>query len=158
MARILIAEDEASLREFVSRALTHHGHDVKVAEDGAMALDMLAKDPKYDLLLTDIMMPIMDGIALALKVTKENPDLKILMMTGYAAERQRAHNLDTLIHDVISKPFTLSEICEKVDGALVGNSFAPVAATTLDEGLASRKPITIRNIRTNARKSNADEE
>jgi two-component system, cell cycle response regulator CpdR len=158
MARILVAEDEASLREFVSRALTHHGHEVNVAEDGAMALDMLTKDPNYDLLLTDIMMPIMDGIALALKVTKENPDLKILMMTGYAAERQRAHNLDTLIHDVISKPFTLSEICEKVDEALGGNNSSSIVATTQDEGLVSRETVTDQNIRNNMRQPYVDED
>lgn len=138
MARILVAEDEGALREFVSRALTHHGHEVSVAEDGAVALDMLAKDSTYDLLLTDIMMPIMDGIALALKVTKENPKLKILMMTGYAAERQRAHNLDSLIHDVITKPFTLSEICEKVDEALSGDGQVNNTATTTDEGLVTK--------------------
>lgn len=139
MARILVAEDESALREFVSRALTHHGHEVDVAEDGAVALDMLVKDPTYDLLLTDIMMPVMDGIALALKVTKENPKLKILMMTGYAAERQRAHNLDSLIHDVIAKPFTLSEICEKVDEALTGDGQIVGAVTTTDAGLATKK-------------------
>ncbi|USG61064.1 response regulator [Sneathiella marina] len=139
MARILVAEDEGALREFVSRALTHHGHEVSVAEDGAVALDMLAKDPTFDLLLTDIMMPIMDGIALALKVTKENPKLKILMMTGYAAERQRAHNLDSLIHDVIAKPFTLSEICEKVDEALASAAPAAGAVTTRDEGLVTKE-------------------
>jgi DNA-binding response OmpR family regulator len=61
-------------------------------------------------LLTDIVMPNLDGIALALKVAKEHPSMPVLLMTGYAAERQRAHNLDVLIHDVITKPFTLREI------------------------------------------------
>ncbi|MEH6525656.1 MAG: response regulator [Sneathiella sp.] len=158
MARILVAEDEAALREFVSRALTHHGHEVSVAEDGAVALDMLAKDPNYDLLLTDIMMPIMDGIALALKVTKENPKLKILMMTGFAAERQRAHNLDTLIHDVLAKPFTLSEICEKVDEALASDGQEVRSVTTTDEGLVSAERLTINHIPSNVRKSNESEE
>lgn len=114
MARILVAEDEAAVREFVSRALTHHGHEVTTAADGAAALLLLQNEKPFDLLLTDIVMPVMDGIALALKVGKEFPDLRILMMTGYAAERQRAYNLDLLIHDVIAKPFTLDEICEKV--------------------------------------------
>ena len=63
-------------------------------------------------------MPVMDGIALALKVSKDFPDMKVLMMTGYADEKQRAHNLDLLIHDVVAKPFTLDQICDAVDAAL----------------------------------------
>ncbi|MHA1108546.1 MAG: response regulator, partial [Alphaproteobacteria bacterium] len=55
---------------------------------------------------------------LSLKVSKDHPDLPILLMTGYAAERQRAHNLDALIHNVITKPFTLKEICQAVNTAL----------------------------------------
>ena len=73
------------------------------------ALEALAAD-SFDMLLSDIVMPQLDGIALALKVSKDYPDLPILLMTGYAAERQRAHNLDALIHDVIPKPFTLKDI------------------------------------------------
>ena len=73
---------------------------------------------KFDMVLADIVMPQLDGIALALKVSKDYPGLPILLMTGYAAERQRAHNLDALIHDVITKPFTLKEICTAVDRAL----------------------------------------
>ncbi|MCF8468515.1 MAG: response regulator [Sneathiella sp.] len=139
MARILVAEDEAALREFISRALSHHGHDVTTAEDGAAALVILQKSEPFDLLLTDIVMPMMDGIALALKVAKENPDLRILMMTGYAAERQRAYNLDMLIHDVIAKPFTLDEICEKVEEALVNDRTLLNPATTSDAGLITKK-------------------
>lgn len=139
MARILIAEDEAALREFVSRALTHHGHDVVAVADGAEALATLQKGEMFDLLLSDIVMPIMDGIALALKVTKDFPDLKVLMMTGYAAERQRAYNLEMLIHDVIAKPFTLDEICEKVSEALKSDPAVLKPATTSDEGLRSKK-------------------
>lgn len=129
MARILVAEDEAALREFISRALIHHGHDVTVVEDGSEAIAKLASDGPFDLLLTDIVMPIMDGIALALKVTKENPEMKILMMTGYAAERQRAYNLEMLIHDVVAKPFTLDEICAKVEDALVAEETSGIATT-----------------------------
>ncbi len=111
MASILIAEDDKAVREFVSRALEHDGHDVTAVEDGIKALEALATGT-FDLLLADIVMPELDGIALALKVSKEYPDMSILLMTGYAAERQRAHNLETLIHDVIAKPFTLRQICE----------------------------------------------
>ncbi len=63
-------------------------------------------------------MPGMDGIALALKVAKEHPKTAILMMTGYAAERQRAHNLEELIHEVIAKPFSLKQICDAAEDAI----------------------------------------
>jgi len=117
MARVLVAEDEESVRQFVARALTHSGHEVTAVENGLLALDMLAAG-SYDLLLTDILMPGMDGIALALKTAKESPNMPIVLMTGYAAEKQRAHNLNVLIHQIISKPFTLKEICDAVDAAL----------------------------------------
>lgn len=117
MARILLAEDEAAVREFVGRALEHHGHRVTAVADGGAALAALGAGG-YDLLVTDIVMPVMDGIALALKVSKEFPDLPILMMTGYAAQRERTHNLDSLIHDVVMKPFSLDEIAAKVAEAL----------------------------------------
>ncbi len=117
MARILIAEDEEAVREFIERALTHRGHEVTATNDGIGALEFLAREA-FDLLLTDIVMPELDGIALALKVSKDYSDIPILLMSGYAAERQRAHNLDVLIHRVISKPFTLEEICTAVEDVL----------------------------------------
>jgi two-component system, cell cycle response regulator CpdR len=109
LATILIAEDDRAVREFVSRALQRDGHDVTTVEDGMEALEALANN-NFDMLLSDVVMPQLDGIALALKVSKDYPELPILLMTGYAAERQRAHNLDALIHDVIPKPFTLKDI------------------------------------------------
>ena len=113
MARILVAEDERALREFVCRALDQQGHTLTPVENGIQALAALARD-EFDLLLTDIVMPAMDGIALALKVARDKPDLPILLMSGFALERQRAHNLDALIHEVIAKPFTLREITDAV--------------------------------------------
>lgn len=117
MARILLAEDEPSVREFVNRALVHRGHDVTTVNDGGEALEALEED-SFDLLLTDIVMPRVDGVALALKVSKDYPKMRIVLMTGYAAERDRAYNLDALVHAVVSKPFTLAEICDSIDAAL----------------------------------------
>jgi two-component system cell cycle response regulator CpdR len=109
MANILLAEDDASVSAFVVRALVQQGHAVTPVGDGMAALAALAGAP-FDLLLTDIVMPQLDGIALALKASKDYPAMKILLMTGYAAERQRAHNLEALVHRVMLKPFTLEEI------------------------------------------------
>jgi len=120
MARILLAEDEEALRAFVVRALMQDGHDVVAAADGGEALDALTRERgKFDLLLTDIRMPVMDGIALALAAARDHPELTILLMTGYADQRERAHGLDALIHDVITKPFSLSDIRKAVAEALV---------------------------------------
>jgi two-component system cell cycle response regulator CpdR len=120
MAHILIADDEEPLRGFVARALQLDGHTVDAACDGGEALDLLsAPGADYDLLLTDIRMPIMDGIALALAAAKLKPDMPILLMTGYADQRERAHGLDALIHDVIAKPFSLGDIRKAVAEALV---------------------------------------
>lgn len=114
---VLVADDEPSVRQFVERALNYAGYAVTVVPDGNAALDALTKR-SYDLLLTDIVMPDLDGIALSLKVAKDYPHTKILMMSGYANQRQRAHNLDFLAHEVISKPFTLEEITRRISSAL----------------------------------------
>lgn len=114
---ILVADDEPAVRQFVERALNYAGYAVTAVADGNAALIELEKRP-YDLLLTDIVMPELDGIALSLKAAKEYPNMKILMMTGYSNQRQRAHNLDFLAHEVISKPFSLDEITTRVKETL----------------------------------------
>jgi two-component system cell cycle response regulator CpdR len=119
VGRILLAEDEEALRGFLVRALKQDGHEVVAASDGAEALDALTREKGgFDLLLTDIRMPIMDGIALALAAARDYPELVILLMTGFADQRERAHGLDALVHDVITKPFTLPDIKIAVNEAL----------------------------------------
>jgi two-component system cell cycle response regulator CpdR len=120
MARILIAEDEEALRALCARALTTDGHQVETACDGSDALNVLLReDRRFDLLLTDIRMPRMDGIALALATARDHPDLVILLMTGFADQRERANDLDALIHDVIAKPFSVAELRAAVREALM---------------------------------------
>jgi two-component system, cell cycle response regulator CpdR len=119
MGRILLTEDDEAVRAFVKRALEMDFHTVVTAEDGAEGLEILRRENgAFDLLLTDIRMPVMDGIALALAAARDFPTLKILLMTGYADQRERAANLQALIVDVITKPFTLAEIRAKVTEAL----------------------------------------
>jgi DNA-binding NtrC family response regulator len=121
MARILVAEDDDGVRGFVVRALNHAGHEVTTAEDGGLAADIVAEAPAgFDLLLSDIRMPVMDGIALAETVATLSPELTILLMTGFADQRERADGLDTLVYDVIGKPFSLMQLVQKVDDALCG--------------------------------------
>jgi two-component system, cell cycle response regulator CpdR len=119
MARILLAEDDEPVRGFVKRALEMDGHEVCAEADGAAALDRLVEDAgAFDLLLSDIRMPMMDGIALALAVGRDFPVLPILLMTGFADQRERAHGLDAIVEDVITKPFSLTEIREAVSTVL----------------------------------------
>ncbi len=126
-ARILVAEDDSSVRTFVFKALSLRGHDVATVDDGVQALEALKKEA-FQLLVTDIVMPGLDGIALALRVGRDYPDLPILLMTGYSAERQRAHNLDRLAIRFILKPFTLQQICDAVEETLSQAATAPRAA------------------------------
>lgn len=121
MARILVAEDDDNVRAFVVRALEMSGHEVSFAEDGGLALEAVAEhDGAFDLLLSDIKMPVMDGIGLALSVSSAYPDITIVLMTGFADQRERAHGLDALVYDVLSKPFSLAQLTEKVADALAG--------------------------------------
>jgi two-component system, cell cycle response regulator CpdR len=125
MPKILIADDEEPMRMLVARALMLDGHETVTAEDGADALDILVRDRgAYDLLLTDIKMPIMDGIALALATARDFPALTILLMTGYADQRERASGLDALIHDVVTKPFGMADIRKAVNDALAARKAA----------------------------------
>lgn len=119
MARILIAEDDEAVGALVARALKQEGHEVTLSADGAEALDELTRTGgRFDLLLTDIKMPVMDGIALALATARDHPEIVILLMTGFADQRERAHGLDALIHDVLTKPFTLHDLKQSVRGAI----------------------------------------
>lgn len=129
MARILIAEDDENVRAFVVKALQLAGHEVVEAEDGGLASEvMTAEQGRFDLLLSDIKMPVMDGIALALEVGAGYPEVTIMLMTGFADQRERAHGLEALVYDVIPKPFTLGALMEKVDDALAGR---PVEVVSL---------------------------
>ena len=118
--RILLTEDDDSVRAFVSRALELDGHKVETACNGAEALDQLTQnDGGYDLLVTDVKMPIMDGIALAHEASDHWPRMPILLMTGFADQRERAQDLADVIRDVVTKPFTLQQIREAVSEAVV---------------------------------------
>jgi two-component system, cell cycle response regulator CpdR len=119
MSRVLIVDDEESMRLLVARAIAMDGHDITTAADGTEALEILGStDSPFELMLTDIQMPVMDGIALALAAARDFPELTILLMTGYAEQRERASGLNAIAHDVISKPFSVADIRTAVADAL----------------------------------------
>lgn len=107
------------MRQLVARAIAMDGHEIVTAQDGAEALEILTReDGAFDLLLTDIQMPVMDGIALALAAARDFSQLTILLMTGFADQRERASNLNALVHDVVTKPFSVADIRTAVADAL----------------------------------------
>ncbi|MHC2337751.1 response regulator [Bradyrhizobium sp. USDA 4454] len=125
MTRVLIADDEDSMRSLVARAIAMDGHETVTAQDGAEALEVLTRDEgAFDLLLTDIQMPVMDGIALALTAARDFPALKILLMTGFAHQRERASGLEAIVHDVVTKPFSVAAIRTAVADALAARKVA----------------------------------
>jgi CheY-like chemotaxis protein len=116
MARILVAEDEMPVREFIRRVLEQRGHDVVVVGDGAEAVVKLARMP-FDLLLADVSMPNMDGVELSLKVARDYPDLPLVMMSGDTVHRRRAHDIASLA-PILRKPFTMVDLNAAVESAL----------------------------------------
>ena len=115
MAKILIVEDDEPVRTLAARALERDGHAVETAEDGEEGLSLIrSAGGGYDLVVSDIRMPAMDGIAMAKAANSDFPDLRIMLVTGYAEQRERAADLDGVIVDVVQKPFTLAQIRDKV--------------------------------------------
>ncbi|RWK54111.1 response regulator [Mesorhizobium sp.] len=119
MAKLLIVEDDESVRTLAARALERAGHMIDIAADGAQGLALIrAARGGYDLVVSDIRMPGMDGIQMAKAAASLFPAMKILLMTGYADQRERAEELNGVILDVVQKPFTLAEIRARVERAL----------------------------------------
>ena len=119
MAKLPVVEDDESVRTLAARALERDGHAVNVAADGAQGLSLIREAAgSYDLVVSDIRMPEMDGIEMAKAAAALFPAMKILLMTGYADQRERAEELNGIILDVVQKPFTLAEIRSRVDRAL----------------------------------------
>lgn len=119
MAKILIVEDDESVRTLAARALERAGHAIETADDGAAGLARIrASGGGFDLVVSDIRMPEMDGIEMAKAAASSYPGLRIMLVTGYADQRERAEDLRGVIVDVVQKPFTLAEIRERVGRAL----------------------------------------
>jgi CheY-like chemotaxis protein len=119
MARILLADDDAATRDLVRRALESDGHQVLAREDGAAALDALksATSP-FDLLITDVQMPTLDGISLVERAVAQTPGLRIILMSGYPEQLSRAAGLGARRLLAVTKPFTLEQIRNKARDAL----------------------------------------
>jgi len=119
-------DDEAN-RDLLERRLLSQGYQPVTVDGGEAAIEYLGTTD-VDMILLDMIMPGLDGIALALRAGRDYPDLPILLMMGYSAERQRAHNLDRLAIRFILKPFTLQQICDAVEETLSQAAAAPRVA------------------------------
>ena len=117
MARILLAEDDDSMRSFLAKALKRAGHEVIDADNGLDALALLG-DQGFDLLLADVVMPGLDGIELARRAAEIDPDLKIMFITGFAAVALRADTEAPKDAKVLSKPFHLRDLVNEVEKML----------------------------------------
>src|SRR5262245_17523363 len=119
MARILLADDDAAARELVQRALMVDGHSVTCTQDGAEALEQLqAAAPPFDLLIADVLMPAVDGIAVAEGAIARQPGLRVILMSGFADELDRAEHLRPKIARVVAKPVSLEGIRAAVRAVL----------------------------------------
>ena len=117
MARILLAEDDETMREFLDRALSRAGHEVTAVADGLDAVPLLDHDG-FDLLLADVVMPGMDGIDLAKIASHQKPGLKVMLITGFAAVAMEARGVLDGQGKVLSKPFHLRTLVTEVEKML----------------------------------------
>lgn len=117
MARILLAEDDNSVRHFLARSLELAGHEVLAFGDGEDALPALTAGP-FDILISDIVMPRMGGLELALKAREIHDGLPIIYITGFSAVAVEDPTEDANVNQLLSKPFHLNSLVEAVDRAL----------------------------------------
>jgi two-component system, cell cycle response regulator CpdR len=118
MAHILLAEDDEQLRIFLSRGLQRAGHFVESVGDGAAALAFAERD-NFDLLLADVVMPELDGIELARRVTQCQPGIRVMFITGFAAVAMREEGISANRPRVLAKPFHLRHLIEEIDALLL---------------------------------------
>lgn len=118
MARILLAEDDEAARDFVRRALEIDGHAVTTAADGLEARDALGRAGPFDLVISDVQMPGLDGIALAGAVAELKASPRVLLVSGLADEIGRVRTIPGIALHGLPKPFTLEEIRAAVARAL----------------------------------------
>jgi len=117
MKRILLAEDDDDMRRFLAKALEKAGYHVTHFDNGASAYDRLREEP-FSLLLTDIVMPEMDGIELARRATEIDPDLKVMFITGFAAVALNPDSNAPRDAKVLSKPFHLRDLVHEIEKTL----------------------------------------
>ena len=115
--KILLAEDDNDMRRFLVKALQNAGYAVASFDNGVSAYNRLREEP-FELLLTDIVMPEMDGIELARRATELDPEMKVMFITGFAAVALNSANAAPKDARILSKPFHLRELVSEVERLL----------------------------------------
>jgi CheY-like chemotaxis protein len=118
MARILLADDDTGARDFARRALEMDGHAVVALQDGSEAYDRLKTTDSFDVLVTDVNMPGLDGIELAQKALGMRPDIKLVLMSGFADVLERARGLESRGARLLAKPVPIDKLRAEVRAAL----------------------------------------
>jgi two-component system cell cycle sensor histidine kinase/response regulator CckA len=118
---VLLVEDEPMVRTVAERALTRHGYTVITAENGEEALEILDRGEEFVLLISDVVMPGMDGPTMVVEARKSRPDLPILFMSGYAEEQLRK-SIDLDHVAFLPKPFSVQELAEAARRVLLANA------------------------------------
>ncbi|WP_169567937.1 response regulator [Sneathiella limimaris] len=117
MARILLAEDDNSMRHFLARSLENAGHEVLAFADGEDALPALQAGP-FDILITDIVMDRLGGLELAMRAQAVKPGVPVIYITGFSAITMEDAGEEVNFSQLLSKPFHLNSLVEAVDKAL----------------------------------------
>lgn len=116
MKKVLVAEDEESIREFIVINLTRSGYEVEQAENGAVALDLFSKNESgFDVAILDIMMPEVDGLTVCKELRRRSSDLGIIMLSAKTQEMDKVTGLLVGADDYVTKPFSPSELMARVD-------------------------------------------
>ncbi|MBS7805694.1 response regulator [Rhizobiales bacterium TNE-4] len=118
LQRILLAEDDNDMRRFLVKALENAGFEVASYDNGLSAYNRLREEP-FELLLTDIVMPEMDGIELARRATELDPDIKVMFITGFAAVALNPDSQAPKDAKILSKPFHLRDLVSEVQKMLI---------------------------------------
>jgi DNA-binding NtrC family response regulator len=121
--RVLVIDDEVSVRQLLQRVLQRAGHEVELAEDGEQALAKLAKG-KYDLLIIDKNLPGLGGMEILKMVHAQTPGLKAIMITGFPTPESEATATDLGVHSYIVKPFGVIDIVRACDEAIIAGRAA----------------------------------
>ncbi|MBN8501631.1 MAG: response regulator, partial [Sphingomonadales bacterium] len=115
--RILLVEDEDMVRAVAERALTRAGYTVSTASDGDEGLEIVEGGAEFDMVVSDVVMPVMDGPSMVREIRKTRPDMPVLFMSGYA-EAQLRQEIDIAEVEFLAKPFTVQQITDKVGAVL----------------------------------------
>lgn len=122
MSRILIVEDTPLMRESLVDVLTASGHDVTTADNGLQAVESIAAGAAFDVIITDIIMPEMDGIQAIMEIQTMQPEARIIAISGGSARMEKGQGLETARRlgavAVLEKPFEVDTLLAAVDKAL----------------------------------------